>query len=430
METDRFGNPLAAGLPYARGRIIRSTEDDLTKLRHAWTLIEHRLATGAEVFNFTGLERGFHPAAGEVLDDELAPAQHAERLAALACEHLGGDPGRHDVMLFNRQTAALMAAMLCLAERGDTIIGVSPTYSHPCIGRGAERVGARFLDVVGSEGLRRALRHADRVSLVVLTRLAVSYEILPEDELHEIVALAHRHGARVLLDDAGGARVGPALFQQSRSLALGVDVASTGLDKYGTVGPRLGLMVGDRALVARIRAFAFGFGLEARPMLYPAVVESLSQYRPARVRELVATTQTVAAALRERLGARVTETPIIALLRGEDILELCQERAGLAATGVVPVEATAALAMTLLREHGVHTVHLAAIPPGTSALLIKFVPPETLQRFGGAQALAAAIDASLTGVAGLLADAAALREAILGPGAMQEDPQTPGTSVS
>ncbi|PWG61645.1 aminotransferase class I/II-fold pyridoxal phosphate-dependent enzyme [Spiribacter halobius] len=417
MDTDSFGNPLAAGLPYARGRILRSTEDDLTKLRHAWTLIERRLAAGAGVFNFTGLERGFHAGADEVLDDELAPARHAQRLAVLACEHLGGDPGRHDVMLFNRQTAALMAAMLCLAERGDTIIGVSPTYSHPCIARGAGQVGARYLDVVGSEGLRRALREADGVSLVVLTRLAVSYEILPEEELREIVTLAHRHGARVLLDDAGGARVGPALFEQSRSLEYGVDVASTGLDKYGTVGPRLGLMVGERDLVARIRAFAFGFGLEARPMLYPAVVASLAQYRPARVRELVAATKGVATALRGRLGARVSETPIIALLRGEDILELALERAGLAATRVVPVEATAALAMTLLREHGVHTVHLAAIPPGTSALLIKFVPPETLERFGGPDALAAAIDESISRVATLLTDEAALRAAILGPDA-------------
>jgi len=416
MTTDRFGNALAPGLPYARGNVIASTEDDLTKIAQARALIARRLERGEPVFNFTGLERGFHAGEDDAPDDELGPARHGPRLNALAYAHMGGDPERHDVMLFNRQTGALIAAMMCLAERGDTVVGVSPTYSHPCIARGAGHAGARFLDVVGVQGLRRVLRETPGVRLVVLTRLAVSYEILPEDELRAAVELAHDHGARVLLDDAGGARVGPAVFGQPLPLALGADVASTGLDKYGTIGPRLGLMVGDRALVARIRALAFGLGLEARPMLYPAVVQSLEQYRPARVRELVDTTKTVAGALRRRLGERVSETPIVALLRGEDLLELCMERAGLRAPPVVPIEVTAALAMVLLRDYGVHTVHLAAIPPGTSALLVKFVPPETLERFGGADALAAAMDAGITRVAEILGDDAALRATVLGEG--------------
>ena len=38
--TDRFGNPLAPGLPYARGAIVTSTQDDLRKLRRAWQVIE------------------------------------------------------------------------------------------------------------------------------------------------------------------------------------------------------------------------------------------------------------------------------------------------------------------------------------------------------------------------------------------------------
>ena len=63
-------------------------------------------------------------------------------------------------------------------------------------------------------------------------------------------------------------------------------------------------------------------------------------------------------------------------LQGEDTAQ---------ATGsaLLPYEATAALAMLLLRDHGILTVHFAASPPGTSALLLKFVPPETLEAFGG-----------------------------------------------
>ena len=54
MATDRFGNVIAAGLPYARGTILRSTEDDFTKLRHAWQLIQARIQKDGidSVFNF------------------------------------------------------------------------------------------------------------------------------------------------------------------------------------------------------------------------------------------------------------------------------------------------------------------------------------------------------------------------------------------
>ena len=134
------------------------------------------------------------------------------------------------------------------------------------------------------------------VSLVVMTRLAVTYEILSVEEIRTIVQLAHDRGALVYVDDAGGARVGPAVFDQPRTLQLGVDLVATGLDKYGTVGPRLGVLAGDRALVGRIRGRAYEMGLEARPFLYPAAFRSLAGSTPERVLHLVETSREVAAA--------------------------------------------------------------------------------------------------------------------------------------
>jgi L-seryl-tRNA(Ser) seleniumtransferase len=99
--------------------------------------------------------------------------------------------------------------------------------------------------------------------------------------------------------------------------------------------------------------------------------------------------------LRERLGDVVHETPVAARLSGEGILA----RIGAEGT-LVPYEATASLAMRLLLDHGILTVHFAAVPPGTSALLIKFVPPELLADFGGAGAFAAAVEDSLDRLAG------------------------------
>ncbi|MEE8212493.1 MAG: hypothetical protein V3T85_11280, partial [Acidiferrobacterales bacterium] len=229
-----------------------------------------------------------------------------------------------------------------------------------------------------------------------------------------IVALARRAKAKVLVDDAGGARVGPAVFGQPRALELGVDVVATGLDKYGTVGPRLGLLAGTRDIVQQIRVRAIEMGLEARPMLYPAVVRSLEQYDPARVRELVATTKDIVQELRSLLGdQRVAQTPVIGQLRGEDILDMAMERAQLSRPPIVPYEATAALAMLLLRDYGILTVHFAGLPPGTSALLIKFLPPETVEHFGGARKLAQAFNDALSTLSQMIDKPGELRELLL-----------------
>lgn len=418
MDTDRFGNPHANGLPYARGRILASTEDDFRKLQRAWRVIARRIRErGPEsVFNFSGLERGL-PLAPEdlrIADDELAPALHLDRLRALALEHLGGAPDRHDVMLLNRMTAATLATHLVLVRPGDVVVGISAGYSHPSVVRAAAHVGAKFVDTQTADAFCEAMEREGRVALVVLTRLAVTYELLPLEALRSVVRLAHEREAPVYVDDAGGARVGPAVFDQPRMLELGVDVGATGLDKYGTVGPRLGLLAGEKELVGRIRAKAFEFGLEARPMLYPAAVRSLEGYTPGRVRVLVESTKQVAAALRARLGDRLHETPVTAQLLAEDVLGLALERAGLREPPIVPFEATAALAMLLLEDYGILTVHFAGLPPGTASLLFKFIPPETLSRFGGAEAFARAVDASLGKLAGLIRKPGEIRALLLG----------------
>jgi L-seryl-tRNA(Ser) seleniumtransferase len=139
-------------------------------------------------------------------------------------------------------------------------------------------------------------------------------------------------------------------------------------------------------------------------MLYPAVIRSLERYRPERVRELVETTNRLGDALEARLGGVLARTPVAVKVEAEPLLAEGCARAGLQVTDcyLVPYEATAALAMLLLRDHGIFTVHFAALPPGTSSLLLKFVPPETLDRFGGPARFAAAVDAAIDGLAGLL----------------------------
>jgi L-seryl-tRNA(Ser) seleniumtransferase len=45
---------------------------------------------------------------------------------------------------------------------------------------------------------------------------------------------------------------------------------------------------------------------------------------------------------------------------------------------------------------------------------VKFVPPETLERFGGAEAFAKAVDSSVSRLAALLGEPAAVKALLLG----------------
>jgi L-seryl-tRNA(Ser) seleniumtransferase len=419
MATDRFGNPHAPNLPYARGRILATTEDDFRKLQRAWAIIRERGPDA--VFVFTGLEHSL-PMTGEELrfaDDELAPAVYFERLQVLALAHLGGSPDRHDVAVFNRMTGATLATHLTLVRPGDVVVGASASYSHPSVVRAAKHVGARFIDTAGLSMFEEAIANEARVALVDLTRLAVTYDLMPVEEILAITRIAHDKGALVYMDDAGGARVGPAGFGQPRMLELGVDIGATGLDKYGTVGPRLGLLAGRTDLVARIRATGFEDGLEARQMLYPAVARTLEQYDPARVRALIETTRQIARELRPFVGNRLRETPTTVQIPADDLLEIAMQRGGIEEPPIVPYEAAAALAMLLLQNHGMLMVHFVGVPPGTADLLIKFVPPETLERFGGAGRYARAIDDSLTCLGSLLREPPSIGELLVGTGQSQ-----------
>jgi L-seryl-tRNA(Ser) seleniumtransferase len=406
--------------PYAAGRILRGTADHVAKLDEAWRVIRDRHTRGLPLHNVSGLERGLPMPEGIspwVLDDEWAGALYAEPVRKLGLEHLGGAGGVHDVTVTNRLTAAIYAAMQVTVRPGSTVIGVSASYSHPCVRRAVRDAGGQLVDVVGLAQFRAALDREPDVSVVALTRLAVTYEALDEPDIREIIRLAHARGALVVLDDAGGARVGPALLGQPRGLQLGVDLAATGLDKYGVFGPRVGLLGGRTDLVAAARARSFELGSECRPVLFPAVVESLRRYSDQRVRDLVASTKKAGEVLRSRLGDIVENTPFIFTLAGEAIASELNRRSGGASIQLAPIEATATLAAVLLKEHGLLTVHFAGLPPGTSALLIKFIAEETVESVGGAERFADMIDQSLTRAAQISTDLAAVRALLLGEGA-------------
>lgn len=118
---------------------------------------------------------------------------------------------------------------------GDTVVAVSASYSHPAVLRASGHVGSHLIDAAGIEEFEPTMDAQESVALVVLTRLAVTYEAMPTPEIERVVRIAHGRDIRVYVDDAGGARVGPALFEQPRLLELGINLVATGLDKLSAI---------------------------------------------------------------------------------------------------------------------------------------------------------------------------------------------------
>lgn len=416
-RTDGFGNAVDPELSYATGEILATAEDQYDEALAARRIIRDRWETdGPEsIFNFSGLERGFPADAGDLrnVDDETAPALYEDRFTELVLEHFGGDPDDHDTFLANRMTAATISTFRTLVDPGQTVVGAAPNTSHASVVRAADVVDADFSDTHSAEAFVETFDAADDVALVVLSRMDVTYEIFDEAEVERIVSHAKAHDVPVYVDDAGGARVAPALFDRRRSLELGVDLVSTGLDKYGVTGPRFGAMGGDADLVRRVRSEAWKLGLEARPTFVIGAVRSLEGYDPELVRERYAATREVGDELRTRLGDAVGETSSIVKLSGENVLRTAMDRAGVEDPPIVPIEATGALSMLMLRDHGVVTVHFVGIPSGTPDFLLKFMPPEEIERFGGAAAFAAAVDGAIDDLATMLDDPGAVHSLLL-----------------
>ncbi len=414
---DGFGNPIDPELSYATGRILETGRDQYDEALAARRIIRDRWESEGPqaVYNFSGLERGFPIEAGDIeaLDDETAPALYEDRFTELALEHFGGTAGEHDAFLANRTTAATTSSFLTLVDPGETVVGIAPNHSHASVVRAADVSGAEFVDTTDYDEFLAAFESAGSVGLVALSRMDVTYELLDADTVRRVVETAHDHDVPVYMDDAGGARVAPALFDRPRSLELGVDVVSTGLDKYGVYGPRFGVMGGRSDLVPRIRSQAWKLGLEARPTSMVAAVRSLERYDPDRVRELHETTMELGAVLESHDELNIERTDSIIKLTGEEILRTAMDRAGVTETSLVPIEATGALSMLLLRDHGIITVHFVGIPSGTPDLLLKFLPPEETERFGGVGALADSIDDSITELSELVGDSESVRSLLV-----------------
>ncbi|HYF09428.1 MAG TPA: aminotransferase class I/II-fold pyridoxal phosphate-dependent enzyme [Acetobacteraceae bacterium] len=414
---DRFGHPVDPTVGYARGAILSSAVEEAARFRRGAALIRARVAEhGPESIGiFTGNRRDFALRPGDLpalAEEWVGAALVAPALEAAIRRHLDA-PEHAGTAVFNRGSAALIAAVLALA-RGGRVVSAVPAMgrSHPSLRRGAALAGARFEEADDPAALADALR-TGATSLLAVTPVTSSLARMAEEAIAQAVTLGREAGVPVLLDDAYGARIRPVLHGGAPGFALGADLVVTNADKAGLHGPRAGILAGHAALVLRVAAAAAELGQEARAPIALGVLRGLEDWTPETLRREAAEGAELAAALGACLGPLVRQTDLGPLLPAEDVLALATERAGLRAAPLVPVEATAALGMLLLEHHGVLTTNLAGQPGAHPALRLK-PTADALARCGGAQGVAGAVMDGLDRLGAVLGEPERLRAILLG----------------
>jgi L-seryl-tRNA(Ser) seleniumtransferase len=416
VQTDPFGNELDPALGFARGNILGSPSDDLSRFLKAQDLVRQKVLRGkrGSLGIFTGNLRDFPIAPSDLpmAEEWVGPAIFGQRLEDAIRLHLGASPTA-ETAVFNRTSGGLVAAVVAIATGGLVIALTQPPSSpHPSLFRGVSlaRAEVRLVQTVDELTTLTSRRKPD---LLVVTSVSSELDVIPNAELERAAEWSASHDIPCLLDDAYGARLRPVLFSGAKSLAFGATLAITNNDKVGLNGPRAGFMAGRRDLVRSIYACACELGQEARAPIALGVLTAIELYDPADLLEECRQAEIVSDALARVLGPSgddMRRTPLGPTLTADTILHIALSRAGrhAAQAQIVPCEASAALAMILLRDHGILLVAASGTPGARPSIRIK-PTSGALNNVGGAAAVASSVNAALDELADKIDDPRAIR---------------------
>ena len=420
MKQDRFRNTLDPAVGYARGTHITNSLDEFRRRTHGLDIVRNAFRSGGRenLYNFTGHRRDFLAQASD-LENDLAEEWIGtpvieERFIEFAQTHFGAskDAG---VALFNRSAAGIVSTLLAMASKEDRILAIAPKgRTHPSIRRGAGLAGAELVEIDPDEGLE--LSHFNDTVMTILTRVTSELDILSPKQVQAVIAMAKEAGSTVFVDDAYGTRVGPALLNQKKTLALGVDFGITSCDKAGLGGPRAGLMVGRSDLVDRVVARASELGLEARGPLILGVLRSLELYKPETLLGDSMVAREIARGLKDRFGPEyVHDLCMGPTISEEDVMTIALEGKNESAGdyNLVPAEASCILGMVLLEDYGIITSNVAERPGARVSLRLRPTAIE-VERFGGPARVVDAVDSAFGKLRMLLGDDQAVKTKIFG----------------
>ena len=418
-QTDRFGNPVDPIVRYARGAILKSTDEEVTRMLLARQIVGERVRSKGKdsVYDLSGMNRG----SGITSDDVPHLTSHVpffERFEGktepLALKHMGGDPAQHSALILNRVSAANFIALTTILKPGDRVFALAPTggVSHPSTVRPIAMAGAELREFHTFADLEQEWHASPAPRLLLITPISASKRHIPFDEFKKALALPRGPHTLVFVDDAHMAsRI--AFFEEPRTYEVGdIDLAVCSADKH-VAGPRAGVLVGRRNLVTEIGSRAYELGLEAQAGQYVGVANALKNFDPRAVKQAGELARHLVEILAQQYGAKRAYLggPGVSI-SGDDVLEIAREQRGNGGKpGLVAVEAAGLVAMQMLAQDGILTIGAVAMPGSAPVVRLMMYPDG---RRLGVERIVAALESGIGRLSEVIDDVDAAREQLLG----------------
>ena len=416
--TDAFGNPFDPIVGYARGAILKSTDEEVQRMLKARHMVGERVRTKGKdsIYDLSGMNRG----AGLTEDEVPHLTSHVpffERFEGktepLALKHMGADEQRHKALIVNRVSAANFIALTTILKPGDKVFAFAPAggSSHPSTVRPIAMAGAEFQQFHSIDELENAWQTQGPPRLLLITPISASKRHI--DLAHVQRALALPRGAHTLayMDDAHMAsRVG--FFREPRTFEVGdVDLAVCSADKH-VAGPRAGVFVGRPDLVEEIGSRIYELGLEAQAGQYVGVANALRNFDPEVIRQAGELAKQLLEVMQGQYGAKVYQGGPGVSISGDDVLRIAMEQTGAKdKPQLVAVEAAGVVAMEMLGQDGILTIGAVSMP-GSAPVVRLMMYPDGHKL--GVERIAASVENAISKLGEVVNDVDAAREKLLG----------------
>jgi len=382
QPTDRFGNPLDPIVRYARGRILRGSDDEVRRMQLARRMVGDIVrAKGKEaVYDLSGMNRGSGITAEDVpyLTSHVPFFEHYEgKTEPLALKHMGADPARHRALILNRVSAANFIALTTVLEPGDRVLAFAPVggASHPSTVRPVSMAGAHLTEFHTFHELESAWNADGAPRLLLITPISASKHHIPLEELKKAVSLARGPQTLTYVDDAHMAsRI--AFFDEPLTFQLGdVDLAVCSTDKH-IAGPRAGVLVGQAQLITAIASRTYELGLDAQAGQYVGVANALRNFDPRPVRQAGELAKGLVDILARKYWPKRAYLggPGVSI-SGDDVLDIALEARGRGRKPrLVAVEAAGLVAMQMLEQDNILTIGAVSMPGSAPAVRLMMYP--------------------------------------------------------
>ena len=343
--------------------IVNNSLDEVKKRESSLKIIKSIIENEGRdsLYDVTGLSGGFIASDEELnlLETYVGPAIFEDELQIVGHKHLGGEK----VLAVNRTSSGILASILALVEEGSHVSHFLAEFpAHPSIPRSCAIVGASYDEFIDID----KFTIPENTSLVVVTGSTMDHKVIDEELFKKVIDMAHENDIPVLVDDASGARLRTAVFNQAKATELGADLVVTSTDKL-MPGPRGGLMAGRKDLIDEIKVKANQFGLEAQPPLILAMVNGIRNYTEENLVKAMSRKEEFFDLLSEKY--EMFEKTPTGVMVSEDSLKDQWDKLNIE-TELSKKDCCFLWAMVLLKDFGIITIPAVGMPGASATIRI------------------------------------------------------------